>query len=132
MLRVALDGDDVDGFRFVGMDVYGEAEIGREVPADLYPGLAGVVGAHDVPVLLHVEDVWTRWMHREAVNAMADLRVLVRDGPGTKPPVLWSPRPAAVVGAEHTSSRYRDEYAIRVARIHDDRVQAHPTGSRLP
>ena len=57
MLGVALDGHDVDGVGLVRMDVDGEAEVGRQVPADLDPGLAAVVAAHHVPVLLHVEHI---------------------------------------------------------------------------
>jgi thiazole synthase len=53
VLRVALDRDHVDGFRLVRVNVDHEAEIGRQVPADLVPGIAGVVAAHHVPVLLH-------------------------------------------------------------------------------
>ena len=59
VLRVALDRHDVDGFRLVRVDVDHEAEVGRQVAADLMPQLAGVVGAQDVPVLLHEQHVRT-------------------------------------------------------------------------
>ncbi len=35
MLRVALDGNDVEGFRLVSVDVDDEAEVGGQVSADL-------------------------------------------------------------------------------------------------
>ena len=41
--------------------------------------LAGVVAAHDVPVLLHEQHVRARRVHRDAVDAVADLGVRVGD-----------------------------------------------------
>ena len=46
--------------------------VGR-LPLTSCQELAGVVAAHDVPVLLHEEDVRARGMHGQAVNAVADL-----------------------------------------------------------
>ena len=105
MVRVAVDGDDVDGLRLVGMHVDGEAEVGRQVAADLAPGLAGVVAAHDVPVLLHVQHVGTRRVHREAVHAVADLGVRVGDAFGVQAAVDRPPRLAAVIGAKRAGGR---------------------------
>ena len=73
MLRVALDGDDVDRLRLVRVHVDHEAEVGGQVAADLLPGIAGVVAAHHVPVLLHEEHVRARRVHGDVVNAVADL-----------------------------------------------------------
>ena len=53
VLAVALDGDDVNRLRLVRVNVDDEAEIGRQIAADFCPLIAGVVGAHHVPVLLH-------------------------------------------------------------------------------
>ena len=61
--RVALDRHDVDGVRLVGVDVDREAEVGRQVAADFVPLVAGVVGAHHVPVLLHEQHVGPRRVH---------------------------------------------------------------------
>ena len=72
VLGIAFDGDDVDGFGLVGVNVDGEAEIGGEIAADFVPGVAGVVAAHDVPVFLHEEDVGPGGVHGDAVNAVAD------------------------------------------------------------
>ena len=72
MLGVALDGDDVDRFRLVRMDVDDEAEVGRQIAADLLPRVAAVVGPHDVPVLLHEQRVRLRRVHRDAMHAVPD------------------------------------------------------------
>ena len=40
MFGIALDWDDVDGFRFVGVYVDREAEIGGQIAADLIPLIA--------------------------------------------------------------------------------------------
>ena len=72
MLGVALDGDYVNSLRLMRVYIDRETEVGRQVTADLMPGVAGVVAAHDVPVLLHKEHSRARRMHRDPVNAMAD------------------------------------------------------------
>ena len=77
MLRVALDWDDVNRLRFVRVNVDREAEIGRQVAANFFPGVAGVVAAHHIPVLLHKEHARTRRIHRDVVNAVANLGVRV-------------------------------------------------------
>ena len=53
MLAVALDGNDVNSFRFVRVDVDDEAEVGGQIAADFFPAVARVVAAHHVPMLLH-------------------------------------------------------------------------------
>src|SRR5260370_42626262 len=73
VLPVALDGDDVDGLRLVGVHVDHESEVGGQVSADLLPRVAGVVAAHDVPVLLHEEDVWARRVHGYVVNEVTGI-----------------------------------------------------------
>jgi hypothetical protein len=35
-----------------------EAEIGRQIAAHFMPGIAGIIAAHHVPMLLHEEHVW--------------------------------------------------------------------------
>ena len=74
MFRVAFDRHDVDGLRLVRVDLDREAEVGGQVAADFVPRLAGVVAAHDVPVLLHEQHSRARPVHRDAVDAVADLR----------------------------------------------------------
>jgi hypothetical protein len=57
------------------VDVDGETEITREIAADFVPLLAGVVGAEDVPMFLHEENVRARGMERDAMDAVADFGV---------------------------------------------------------
>src|SRR3954463_3600295 len=45
MLAIALNGDDVDGFGFVGVDVDDETEVSGKVAAYFMPGISSVVGA---------------------------------------------------------------------------------------
>ena len=73
-----------------------------------------------------------RRVHRDAMDAMADLGGRIGDVLGPKPPVDGPPSLAAVVGAERTRRGNGDEYPLRVARIQKNRVQAHPAGARLP
>ena len=94
--------------------------------------VAAVVAAHHVPVLLHVQHVGRRRVHRDAVHAVPDLGVAVGDAFGVQTAVRGLPRLAAVVGAEHAGRRDRDEHAVGVGRIDHDRVQAHAAGARLP
>src|SRR5262249_42270619 len=88
----------VDGVRVVGVNVDGETEVRRQVAADLVPRLAGVVAAHDVPVLLHVQHVRPREVHREPVHAVPDLGVGVGYAFGPQATVHRLPRFARVIG----------------------------------
>ena len=133
MLGVALDRDDVDGVRLVRVNLDREPEVGRQVAADLVPGVAGVVAAHDVPMLLHEQHVRARGVHGDAVDAVADLRVRVGQFVvGLQAAVDRPPGLAGVVGAEHARGRDGDEDALGVARVEQDRVQAHAAGAGLP
>ncbi len=58
MFSVALDGYNVNRLRFVSVDVDYESKVGRQIPADLLPQIAGIIAAHDVPVLLHEQHTW--------------------------------------------------------------------------
>ena len=132
MLRVALDRHDVDGLRLVRVNVDREAEIGRQVAADLVPRLAGVVAAHDVPVLLHEQHVRARGVHRDAVDAVADLGSRIGNVQRMQAAVDRPPGLAGIVGAERACRRDRDEDSVRIARVEKNRVQAHAAGARLP
>ena len=112
------------------MHVDGEAEVGRQVTAHLLPGLAGVVAAHDVPVLLHIEHLGARRVPGEAVHAVADLGVLVRDGPRPEPLVHGAPVLPTVVGAKDAGGRDGHEDALGVARV--ERGSCAGTSRRRP
>src|SRR5438128_3905188 len=132
MLGVTLNRNDVDGVWFVRVHVDREAEVGRQIAADLPPRLAGVVAAHHVPVLLHEQHARTRAVHRDAVNTVADLCSGVRDVLRMQAAVDRLPSFPGVVAAERARSRDRDENPPGMARIQNNRVQAHPAGPRLP
>src|SRR5439155_8146039 len=83
-------------------------------------------------VLLHEQDARTRPVHRDTVDAMADLGIRVGNVFRLEPTVDRTPGLAGVVGPEGARSRNRDVDASGIARIEKDRVQAHPTGARLP
>ena len=132
MLPVAFDGDHVDGLRLVRVYVDHEPEVGGQVSADLVPRVAGVVAAHDVPVLLHKEHVRARAVHGDVVNAVADLGIRVGDVLRMQSLVDGPPGLAAVVGAEGARGRDGDVDPLGIARIQNDGVEAHATGARLP
>src|SRR5437879_2480551 len=129
---VALYGDDVDGLRLVRVYVDREPEVAREVPADHLPRRAGIVAAHDVPVLLHEQHAGARAVHRDAVNAVADLGGRVGELLGLEATVDRSPRLPGVVGPEGARRGDGYEHPFALFRIEKDRVQAHPTRTRLP
>ena len=131
-MGVAGDRHHVHGVRLVRVHADGEPEVGREVAADLVPRAAGVVGAHDVPVFLHVEHLRPGGVHRHPVHAVADLGVLVGDAPRTQAPVHRFPGLAVVVGAERARRGDAGVHPPRMPRVQDDRVQAHPARARLP
>ena len=81
MLGVARDRDDVDRVRLVGVHGDREAEVARQVAADLLPGVTAIVAAHHVPVLLHEQHIWARRVPRDPVDAVADLGLRVGDCP---------------------------------------------------
>src|SRR5258708_4800683 len=78
MLGIALDGDDVNGFRFMRVNVNRKTEVRRQIAADVSPHISGVVAPQYVPVLLHEQNARARRMHGDAVNAMAHFRIRVR------------------------------------------------------
>jgi len=80
VLRVALDRDDVDGFRLVRVNVNREPEIGRQVAAHFAPQVTGVIATHHVPMLLHKEHARTRRVHGDVMDAVAHLGVRIGNG----------------------------------------------------
>ena len=132
MLGVALDGNDEEGVGLVGVDVDGEAEVGGEVAADLAPGVAGVVGTHDVPVFLHEKGGGAAGMHSDVVDTVADLGCGVGDLEGAEAAVDGLPGLAAVVGAKGSGGRDGDDDSLRVGGVEENGVKAHAAGSGLP
>ena len=116
----------------MGVDVDHEAEVARQVAADLGPRLARIVGAHDVPVLLHEEHLRPRAVHRDVVDAVPHFGLRIRYPFGSQPLVDRLPRLAAVVGAKRPGRGDGDVNPGRVARIDDDRVEAQTARARRP
>src|SRR5438477_13017495 len=78
MLGIALDRDDINCVRLVRMNVDGKSKIAWQVAAHFAPRVAGVIAAHDVPMLLHEEGIATRWEHGNPMNTVHDFRIRVR------------------------------------------------------
>src|SRR5438874_6951147 len=125
MLRVTLDRHHVNGIRLVRMNVDGEAKVSRQIAADFVPRITGVVTAHHIPVFLHEEDTGPGTVHGDAMNAVADLRRRVGNVLRLEPAIDWLPGLAAIVTAKRPRGRDGDEYAVRIAWIQNDRMQAH-------
>src|SRR6185295_13063951 len=132
VLGVTRDRDDVDGVPLVGVNGDGIPEVGRQIPADLVPRFAGVVAAHDVPVLLHEQRALTRAVRRDPVHAVTDLGIRVGNVLGLQSTVERSPRLAAIVRTEEARRGDGYEYPARLARIQKNSLQAHSTGPGLP
>src|SRR6185369_8848730 len=94
-----------------------KAEVRGQVAADFVPVVAGIVAAHDVPVLLHEEYAGARRVHGDAVNAMAHLGRGVGHDFGPQPAGDGPPGLAAVVGAKGAGGGDGDEDALRVDRV---------------
>src|SRR5262249_43739438 len=129
---VALDRDDVDRLGLMGMDVDYKSEVGRQVSADLPPRVAGIVRAHDIPVLLHEQDTRARPVHCDSVNAVAYVGVRVGDVLGPQSTIDRPPNLPGIVGAEHACGRDGDEHTVVIARIEKDGVEAHTASARRP
>src|SRR5208282_1077065 len=132
VLGVALDGNNIDGLGFVGVNVDDEAEVGGQVAADFLPGFARVVASHDVPVFLHEENARPRGIHGYVVNAVPDLGGWVWNVFRIEAAIDGLPGFAAVVGTECAGGRDGDPDTLRVAGIENNRVQAHAARTRLP
>ncbi len=113
MFRVALDRHHVDRLRLVRVNVNHKSEIRRQIAADFLPGIAGIIAAHHVPMLLHEEHTRALGMHRNVMNAVADLGVRIRNILRSQPAVDRLPGFAAIIGAECPGSRDSDEDSLQ-------------------
>ena len=132
VFRIALDGHNIDRVGFVCVNVDYEAKVSGDVPAHFFPGIAGIVAAHDVPVLLHKEHVWTLRVHGHVVNAVPNFRFRIGNVLGMESLVGRFPRLAAIIRAKRSGRRDRDKYPFGIAGIKNDRVQTHSACPRLP
>ncbi len=114
------------------VDVDRKTEVGGQVAADLDPVVAGIIASHDVPVLLHEQDVGTRAMLRDVMHAVADLGVPIRDVVRTESAIGRLPCLTAVVGPEGAGGGDGDEHPLRIGRVQDDRVETHAASPGCP
>src|SRR5205823_12794234 len=117
--------NDINRVGLVGMNIDDKSKVSRKVAADLVPVLAGIVGAQHIPVLLHEERIGTRPMKRNAVNAVANLGVLIGNVLRPESAVDRLPGLAAVIGAEGAGSGDGDVHAFGVAGINEEIGRAH-------
>src|SRR6185312_1350500 len=110
----------------------GEAEVGGQVTADLVPGIAGIVGAHHVPVLLHEEDAGALRRHGDVVHAVAHLGGGVGDVLRVEAAVDGLPGFATVIGTKCAGGGDRDKDALWIGGVEHDGVQAEAACARLP
>ena len=71
-------------------------------------------------------------MQGDAMHAMADFRVRIGNVLRVQPAIDRLPGFAAIIRAERARRRNRDENALRIFRIEQDRVQTHSARARLP
>ena len=99
---------------------------------DVGPFIAAVISSHDVPVQLHEVRVGTRGIHREPMDAIADLGVGIGEVFGFQPAVDRLPCRSAIVGAKRSGSGDRHIDPLRIRWIKQNRVQTHASRPRSP
>ena len=132
MFGVALDRDDVNGFRFVRMNVNRESEIARQISAHFVPRISCVVAPHDVPVFLHEKRLRFGRMHRDAMHAVPYLCRWIGHELRVQTSIDWLPRFAAVITTKGARGGDCDGYSSRILLIEENRVQTHSACARLP
>src|SRR6516162_2083969 len=97
------------------------------------PRVGGVIGTHNVPVLLHEQDVRAGRVHGDSVNTMPDFCVGIGQlVGGFQPAIHRLPTFAAVIGAKGAGCRNGDENSLGPFGIENDRMETHAACSRLP
>ena len=114
------------------VNVDGEAEVGGQIAADLAPVVAGIVGAHHVPVLLHEEDAGALRGHGDVMHAVADFGGGVGDVLGVQAAVDGLPGFATVIGTKCAGRGDGDKDALGIGGVEHDGVQAQAACAGLP
>ena len=102
------------------MDVDREPEISREIAAHFAPGFSGIIAPHNVPMLLHEENIWPLRMHRDVVDAVADLGIGIGNVLRMQPTVDGLPALPAIVSPERSGGRDRDINTLWILGIDQD------------
>ena len=71
-------------------------------------------------------------MHGDVVDTMAHFGGRVGNVLRVKSSIDWFPGKAAVIGSESSRSRNGDEDPLRILRVQQNCVEAHPSRARLP
>src|SRR5262249_51268150 len=121
---VGLDGDDVRTIGIARMNDNGESKIGRDAVGDVLPVFAVIVRAIKTPVILQEKAFGMRRMHRNFVNALAELGIFVGQKHSADAAILCGPGLAAVAGAINATRGNCDVHAPVVGRIEHDRMQS--------
>src|ERR1700741_1416316 len=111
MLGIALDRHDVDGLGLMGVYLNRKAKVRRQIATYFGPGVARIIGAHNIPVLLHKQGVRVRGVQSDSMNAVSNFSLGIRQLPrGFQPLVYRFPGLAAVVSSENSGGRDSDEH----------------------
>src|SRR5207244_12841744 len=102
------------------------------IAADLAPRITRVIAAHDVPVFLHKQRVRALRVHRDVMDAMADLCFRIGNVLRMQALIDWLPALAAIVSSEGACRRDGNEDSRRIFRIEKNGVQTHSARARLP
>src|SRR5690606_9578649 len=132
VLRIALYRYHVDSFRIMSMHINHKTEIGRQVSGHFVPPLPGIIAAHDVPVLLHEQDVRSTLVHGNAMHTMTDFSGRIGYVFRMEALIDSTPRLATIVCAERAGCGDGDVDAVGIVGIDEDGVQAHPSCTRCP
>ena len=114
------------------MDDYRKTKITGQVAANLPPGVATVVAAHHVPVLLHEQHIASGWVPSDPVHAVADLGIRIGDALRAQAAVGRAPGLSGIVTAKNPCGGDGDVQTIGVRWVEENGVYAHPAGARLP
>src|SRR5229473_4361575 len=83
-------------------------------------------------MFLHEKRVRSRRMHRDPMDAVANLRMRIGNVLRMQTAIDWLPGFAAVISAERARGRDRDEHSLSIFWIDQNRVQTHSARARLP
>ena len=129
---VRIFHDDEHGVGLVRVQGDGKAEFGGQFVLDVDPVVAGVQRFVDAAVVLLIEHIRLARVLDEAVNALPELGIFIRQEVGARVLVGEHPALAAVVAAHAAHRGDADPHPVPVGGIGHNRMQAQPAGPRIP
>jgi hypothetical protein len=124
--------DDEDGLWMVNVQSDRKPEGRGQVLLNIYPFITGVRRLVNAAMVLLIEDIGFGGMLDEPVNALAELRILVRQEIGAGILVGKDPALAAIVCAHTAYGRDAHPHAGGIERVGYDGMQAESSGTRFP